>query len=269
MTNKLIFIILVVAMIVAAGVILAWQFWPSTPSPTPSPAATSTPLTPTPSDQVGWSCGDSITYNGQDYSTVQIGDQCWLAENLNIAPNSADNPDCFGGTKYCYDNKSSNCDIYGGLYTWSDMMCGELSSNSKPSGVHGICPDGWHLPSDSEWHTLEDYLTGSGNTCNGTRYASYDCNPAGSKMAGNASFWINDSLNQHADFGTSGLGILPAGRHSDSGSFSGESTRAYLWSSTEESGTLAWMRGLLLRSSKVYRAPSAKGYGFSVRCVRD
>jgi hypothetical protein len=116
MTNKLIFIIFTTAMVVAAGVILFWQFWPVVPSPTPSPVTTPIPLTPTPSDQAGWSCGDGIIYNGQDYSTVQIGDHCWLAENLNITPNSADNPDCAGETIYCYNNKSSNCETYGGLY---------------------------------------------------------------------------------------------------------------------------------------------------------
>jgi len=59
---------------------------------------------------------------------------------------------------WCYDNDGNNCDIYGRLYNWETMMNGEESSDEVPSGVQGICPDGWHVPSDNEWKILEMYL---------------------------------------------------------------------------------------------------------------
>ncbi len=78
-------------------------------------------------EQVVWSCGDLIIddRDGQTYNTVQIDDQCWLAENLNIgimingAYNQSDNGVI---NKYCYDNDPSNCEIYGGLYQWDEMI---------------------------------------------------------------------------------------------------------------------------------------------------
>jgi uncharacterized protein (TIGR02145 family) len=88
--------------------------------------------------------------DGQVYKWVKIGNQVWMAENLNYeTPNS-----------WWYDNNSANGDIYGRLYTWAAAMNGESSSNSVPSGVQGVCPDGWHLPSDAEWTVLTDYLGG-------------------------------------------------------------------------------------------------------------
>jgi uncharacterized protein (TIGR02145 family) len=100
----------------------------------------------------------TVTYGGQTYNTVQIGNQCWFRENLNIgnridASQNQSNNNII--EKYCYNDLESNCDIYGGLYTWDEMM--QYSSHEN---VQGICPPGWHLPSDFEWRTLTDYLGG-------------------------------------------------------------------------------------------------------------
>ncbi|MCB1713013.1 MAG: hypothetical protein KDH96_11210, partial [Candidatus Riesia sp.] len=107
---------------------------------------------------------DSILYYDQWYHTIEIGNQCWFKENLNIGeiiPSTT--PQTNNGTveKYCLFDDSTNCDLTGGLYRWDEMM----SYSTIPSS-QGICPDGWHIPSDSDWITLQwfvDPLTGSDN----------------------------------------------------------------------------------------------------------
>jgi uncharacterized protein (TIGR02145 family) len=87
--------------------------------------------------------------DGKVYSTTTIGNQTWMAENLNYESTSG---------SYCYDDAPANCDTYGRLYTWAAAMGGAASSSTTPSGVQGVCPDGWHLPSDDEWETLSNYV---------------------------------------------------------------------------------------------------------------
>ena len=81
--------------------------------------------------------------DGQTYQAVQIGDQCWMAENLNYDQEAY-------GNDWCYENKMSNCNTYGRLYDWIAIMQGRKSNNDNPSKVKGVCPSGWHLPSDEE-----------------------------------------------------------------------------------------------------------------------
>jgi uncharacterized protein (TIGR02145 family) len=83
---------------------------------------------------------------------VTIGNQTWMAENLNIETSSGSG---------CYDNVKSNCVKYGRLYDWNTAMNGASSSNTSPSGVRGVCPAGWHLPSYAEWKELVDFAGGS------------------------------------------------------------------------------------------------------------
>ncbi|MCL2207765.1 MAG: hypothetical protein FWB90_06705 [Fibromonadales bacterium] len=104
-----------------------------------------------------------VTYGGQTYKTVVIGTQTWMAENLNYNVESSvcyDNdpaPAC-RRSYYCYDNDPANCEIYGRLYDWTTAMNGASGSYANPSGVRGICPEGWHLPSRAEWNVLIDYV---------------------------------------------------------------------------------------------------------------
>ena len=102
-----------------------------------------------------WTCGEPITdsRDGQTYNTVQIGDQCWMAENMNIGTminGSNDQIDNGVIEKYCYDNVPANCDTYGGLYQWNELMQYETTQ-----GIQGICPTGWHIATDEELKTLE------------------------------------------------------------------------------------------------------------------
>ena len=112
----------------------------------------------------GRTCG-TITYGGQTYQTVIIGTQCWMKENLNIGvPILGSSYQTDNGTleKYCYNNNASNCDTYGGLYQWDEMM-----QYVTTEGTQGICPTGWHLPSDAEWCILENYVDAGTVLCIG------------------------------------------------------------------------------------------------------
>src|SRR5215469_10890371 len=80
--------------------------------------------------------------DSKTYRTVVIGTQTWMAENLNYNAT---------GSK-CYNDSTQYCDLYGRLYDWTTAMAGVSSSSANPSGVLGICPVGWHLPSDAEWN---------------------------------------------------------------------------------------------------------------------
>jgi uncharacterized protein (TIGR02145 family) len=99
---------------------------------------------------------DYVTYDGQTYKAVEIGAQTWMAENLNY--NAADSK--------CYNNDPAMCDICGRLYSWTTAMATDSSSTTNPSGVRGICPEGWHLPSIAEWDDLMNYV----QTDNGSTY---------------------------------------------------------------------------------------------------
>ena len=104
-----------------------------------------------------WTCGDPVKdlRNGYSYNTVEIGNQCWLAENLNIGIIINGFKEMTNNgliEKYCYENKLDNCEIFGGLYQWKEMMDYDSTESSR-----GICPENWHIPSDSEWITLESF----------------------------------------------------------------------------------------------------------------
>lgn len=187
-------------------------------------------------------CG-TINYGGITYETVQIGEQCWMKENLNYQTSNS----------WCHNNNPDNCDTYGRLYIWHAIMNGESSSNQIPSGVQGICPDGWHVPSDAEWDLLVDFLGGEST--------------AGGKMKQpGTSLW--DSPNTGAR-NSSGYSALPSGTRSSSGIFDYLGRHGIFWSSTESFGNTAWDRRLKYHSSEMERAVSLKGNGFSVRCVKD
>jgi len=188
-------------------------------------------------------CG-TVNYGGTTYQTVVIGEQCWMKENLDYSTASG---------SWCYDNSSDNCDIYGKLYTWNTMMNGESSSNTVPSGVQGICPDGWHIPSAAEWDILVDYLGGS--------------TVAGLKMkeAGTA-HWSSLNINATND---SGFTALPGGFRADDGTFYYSVETVYWWSATEYGSPTASYYSLLHDTDGVTVSNYLKGGGMSVRCLQN
>ena len=197
--------------------------------------------------------------NGQTYNAVLVGNQCWMAENLNYAQHD-------NGNSWCYENDESNCDTYGRLYDWVAVMQGENSSNSNPSGVQGVCPDGWHVPSDEEWKELEMELGMSQSEADDVNERGWN---EGSKLAGNDSLWADGNLKENSEFGSSGFIALPGGRPYEDGTFGYLGSYGYWWSSTEYSSTGGWSRSLGYEGSDVFRDDFDKEYGLSVRCIRD
>lgn len=199
------------------------------------------------------------TRDGQTYQQTQIGSQCWMAENLNYDQNS-------NGNDWCYDNNSSNCDTYGRLYDWAAVMQEASSSNSNPSGVQGVCPDGWHVPSDAEWKELEMELGMSQSEAKDDGYRGTN---EGSKLAGNASLWESGDLTSDSYFGASGFSALPGGNRINGVYFDLVGDLGSWWSSSEASSPTAWSRNLTYGDTYVSRYDLGKVSGFSVRCVRD
>lgn len=112
---------------------------------------------PTASKTITFAFAPCTDYDNNNYIIVQIGNQIWMEENLK----STHYPDGTAAAYYDYDHDPNNSLIYGRLYAWSSAMNGAASSNSNPSNVQGICPNGWHLPSKSEWQQLAGFLGGS------------------------------------------------------------------------------------------------------------
>jgi len=203
-------------------------------------------------------------FDGNIYGTVQIGDQVWMAENLR-STHYSDGTSISGVS--VYDNNEDNAAIYGRLYTWEAMMNGAASSDANPSGIQGVCPSGWHLPSDNEWKELEMNLGMDENEANAADARGTN---EGSKLAGNADLWNNGALENDSEFGTSGFMALPGGFRGTSGNHIRMADYAYFWSATVKSGVDTWIRVLIYDKTQVYRGlQQNQGVGFSVRCVKD
>jgi len=208
-----------------------------------------------------WSCGDTIVdaRDGQVYNTVQIGSQCWMQENLNIGTMvdvSASQTNNGEIEKYCYDNTTANCDVYGGLYQWNEMM-----QYVTAPGVKGICPDGWHLPTDAEWCVLEQYVDPT-ISCSTTGYRGID--GGGKLKEAGTTHW--EPPNTGAT-NSSGFTALPGGHRYPGYFFFYLNYSAFIWSSSE-GGADAWYRFLNFTDATIYRYTFNKNSGFSVRCVK-
>ena len=206
-------------------------------------------------------------YNGNIYGTVQIGNQCWLRENLKNT-HYADGTPLIDGTsviditgdylsKYCfsYNNNINNVSTYGRLYTWAAVMNEEPTSNYNPSSVQGICPSGWHLPSDAEWIELTGYL------------GEFD-NSGGKLKESGTAHWLDPNTDATNE---SGFTALPGGVRFNTGTYQDMNYSGIWWSSTESDEMSANTRGLLYNSGNYVTSfnSNQKDYGFSVRCVKD
>ena len=208
----------------------------------------------------GESCG-IINYGARTYGTVIIGTQCWMAENLNIGtPISGTSSQANNGTieKYCYDNSVPYCGVYGGLYQWDEMM-----QYVTTEGTQGICPTGWHLPTDAEWKSMEMYLGMSQTQADAIGWRGTD---EGSKLkeAGTA-HWTSPNTGATNSSGFTGL---PGGYRNTDGSFDFRMNDGNMWSSSMYYSS-AWLRTLNYQSAQVHRGYFDKSLGYSVRCVRD
>ena len=191
------------------------------------------------------------------YETVQIGDQTWMAQNLNYYDETLD------GRSWCFDNDSNNCAKYGRLYTWAAAIdsvklykdksidCSYDRTCSLPDSVSGICPPGWHLPTRSEWDSLIDEVGGTGNA---------------GKVLKSQTGWNNDGNGTDSV----GFGARPFGTRHYDGSFEYDDEHAYFWSASEHYD-ISLARYLYLESHSDMALVSfcSKGYGFPVRCIKN
>ena len=200
-----------------------------------------------------WTCGDPVIYGFYDYATILIGDQCWFTENLRttVYADSTGIPHITGNDTWTdlafgalcnYDNNEGNVAIYGRLYNWHAV-----------NSASGLCPSGWHVPTDGEWMELEDFIASQGFS--GTE---------GTALKSTAG-WVNNG-NGTDDFGFS---ALPGGvRNYYHGTFGSAGDFGYWWSSSPD-GDDAWVRSVDSYRSDIYRSDFSPGYGLSVRCLKD
>jgi uncharacterized protein (TIGR02145 family) len=217
-------------------------------------------------------CGNLLTdtRDGKTYTTVLIGTQCWMAQNLNFGAriNVASEQTNNGvAEKYCYNDNAANCDIYGGLYQWNEMMNYSPSSNTNPSGRQGICPSGFHVPSNVELCQMETYLDATVN-CTANDWTGVN-NLGGVMKEAGTTHWT--SPNGGAT-NSSGLTILPSGARdpNDGGIYGGLTRGGSLSTSTEFSSTNIWVHNLHYVYTTVYpHTTYTKSYGLSLRCLKD
>jgi uncharacterized protein (TIGR02145 family) len=197
-------------------------------------------------------CGDLVSHDGYDYSTVLIGDQCWFSENCRYLPEVS--PSSEGNTinpyYYVYDYEGTDVaaaqatdsyTTYGVLYNWPAVM------------TDGICPSGWHIPSVGEFTQLTDYLGGEGVAGGKMKEAGYDHWNSPNTGATNSSGWTG----------------LPAGFRYHAGPYFQESGSNGYWWTTAEAAPYPLTRNLNDYSGEASQGSMLTEFGCSARCVRD
>lgn len=205
---------------------------------------------PTASKTITFNLSACSDFDNNNYATVQIGTQTWMAENLKTThykngvsiPNITDSSVWIGlnnGATCLYNNDSSYRTIYGSLYNWFSVNTGNL------------CPTGWHVPTDAEWTILTNYLGGE--------------SIAGGKLK-SISTWNNPNIGATNE---TGFTALPAGFRRGFGSFGSIEKYSLWWSATECNISDAWTRDASYDYSNMVRMEYGKLAGFSVRCLKD
>jgi uncharacterized protein (TIGR02145 family) len=212
-------------------------------------------------DKIGIYLNGVMDEDGNYYKVVKIGTQTWMAENLNVGKsinNNIEQKDNGFIEKYYYGNDTSKCKIYGGLYSWAESMQYNPPDLGKIGTTQGVCPDGWHIPSGSEWGLLREY-------CGGYQIAGENLKETGTMEEGTG-YWRFPNFGADND---SGFSARPGGACR-----SGE-IPPYKW--LGEKG-LWWISDGIFAYSLVYDSREApqgspvyddSTYACSVRCVKD
>jgi len=187
-----------------------------------------------------FTCGNTLTdiRDNKSYPTVQIGTQCWMAANLNrgaqIISSQVQFDNCLD-EKYCYGNDPAKCSKYGGLYQWDEMM----RYDDAPAG-QGLCPPGWHIPTDNDWTVLCNFYNGNG-------------------FAGKP---LQDTI-------VSGFRALTGGVFYLNSSWSFADFAVLFWTSTPWGPAKAVSHGLNIYDFSVSLYPSSRANAFPIRCLKD
>jgi uncharacterized protein (TIGR02145 family) len=200
----------------------------------------------------------TVTYAGKTYNTVQIGSQYWLQENLDVGTMIlGDGYQSDNGIieKYCYNDDPNNCTTYGGLYQWAEAVqykngvTNSTSPNPAFTGnIQGICPSGWHIPTQTESNILVAQVNSDGNAL---------------KAAG-------QGTGNGTGTNTSGFSMLLAGTYYYyNGGFGALGIFTNFWSSTEYDASHSIALYLYSEKNNIDVGFIDKGYGFSIRCIMD
>lgn len=200
-------------------------------------------------------CPTVTDADGNIYNTVQIGNFCWMAENLNVGTiidglnNQTDNNII---EKYCYGDDFANCSVYGGLYQWDEMMQYAPSDDGNIGTTQGICPDGWHIPTDFEWYILFEYLGG-------------DSHIGGMLKEVGTTHWLPPNTGATNE---SGFTALPAGVRNMDGTFEFLQQKGFFYSSEGFSSNWADYYILYYNFDSYVEGSTNRSIGRSVRCVK-
>ena len=215
-------------------------------------------------EESAWQCGDPLEYQGYDYETVQIGEQCWFAENLRAENYSNGDDITFvveasdwinlgltgAGVYSYYENDDVNFQVYGGLYNFYAAV-----------DERGLCPSGWSVPSDLEWMSLETFIGVPENQLELIEWRASGYGPILMSSPEDNPAWVGTNL--------VGFNGLPGGyRQSDVFAAGFFDEGALWWSSSQENGN-SWFRHLKEGQSGIRRAIGNQLQGFSIRCLKD
>lgn len=235
----------------------------------------------TSSNDIFSDCGDNMFYIDHYYKTVQIGDQCWFAENLKYLPFVSYTNVNSNADSHYYVYEYSGDDVteaknfeyqdeniyqtYGVLYNWTAAMNGDELVNLESNGVQGICPDGWVLPSDNAWSELEDYLFNNGFNCEG----GYVEVSLAKSIADTCtwSFYPEDCTVGYYQTTNNSSGF--SGKAAGKNGSSNLNVGSYWWTATESSDSSAILRVIGYSSSRVFNEVYNKSEGFSIRCLLE
>ncbi|MBF0431943.1 MAG: hypothetical protein HQK83_11725 [Fibrobacteria bacterium] len=212
--------------------------------------------------------------DGKVYKMVTIGTQIWMGENLAYLPQVhpvAEGSEDAGneGKSYFYvynytptgdevanAKATSNFQTYGVLYNWYAVMNGQASSSANPSGVKGLCPTGWHVPSDDEFKTLEVYIGMLQSQADAT---SWRGTVEGKELKSTA--W--DGTDDY------GFSALPGGNRYGNGSWGSIGEKVHFWTSTEQESGRGYRRHMVSTNDQITRDDYPNNYAHSLRCVKD
>ncbi|MDR0516635.1 MAG: hypothetical protein LBH25_06270 [Fibromonadaceae bacterium] len=210
----------------------------------------------------------SVTYEGQAYKTVVIGNQTWMAEDLSF---NADGSRCYGDNTG--GDSEGKCADYGRLYDWATAMGLEATCNSSDCSSQrqlkhqGVCPSGWHIPSNEDWDKLMRYADGTSGTD-----SPYDSETAGRYLKATIGWNSCGSSGSGSSYlceDTHGFSALPGGFGYSDGSFGIAGIRVSWWSASEDDSDSAYGRYVGYNYGGAYYTSLDKDYLYSVRCVQD